>query len=75
MCLEQTTHLVSFEPVTSLGSGFRGWAEQERNEFVRQLEVSEPDFVSKVLPRKWLLQLVKNDIKKSKKKIKEDRQS
>ncbi|KAI5947388.1 hypothetical protein MM560_G33n65 [Manis javanica] len=26
---------------------FRGWAEQERNEFVRQLEVSEPDFVAK----------------------------
>ncbi|XP_008146385.2 uncharacterized protein C14orf119 homolog [Eptesicus fuscus] len=26
---------------------FRGWAEEERNEFVRQLEVSEPDFVAK----------------------------
>ncbi|KAM5239729.1 uncharacterized protein C14orf119 homolog [Hipposideros larvatus] len=26
---------------------FRGWAEEERNEFVRQLEISEPDFVSK----------------------------
>ncbi|XP_002824621.4 uncharacterized protein C14orf119 homolog isoform X1 [Pongo abelii] len=26
---------------------FRGWAEQERNEFVRQLEFSEPDFVAK----------------------------
>ncbi|XP_025333600.3 uncharacterized protein C14orf119 homolog [Canis lupus baileyi] len=26
---------------------FRGWAEQECNEFVRQLEVSEPDFVTK----------------------------
>lgn len=26
---------------------FRGWAEQECNEFVRQLEVSEPDFVAK----------------------------
>ncbi|KAM4873672.1 uncharacterized protein C14orf119 homolog [Thomomys bottae] len=26
---------------------FRGWAEQERNEFVRQLEASEPDFVAK----------------------------
>ncbi|XP_036042761.1 uncharacterized protein C14orf119 homolog [Onychomys torridus] len=26
---------------------FRGWVEQERNEFVRQLEVSEPDFVAK----------------------------
>ncbi|KAM9064258.1 uncharacterized protein C14orf119 homolog [Sarcophilus harrisii] len=26
---------------------FRSWAEEERNEFVRQLEVSEPDFVAK----------------------------
>lgn len=26
---------------------FRGWAEEERNEFVRQLEISDPDFVSK----------------------------
>ncbi|XP_053420086.1 uncharacterized protein C14orf119 homolog, partial [Nycticebus coucang] len=26
---------------------FRGWAEQERNEFIRQLEISEPDFVAK----------------------------
>ncbi|XP_048205896.1 uncharacterized protein C14orf119 homolog [Perognathus longimembris pacificus] len=26
---------------------FRGWAEQERNKFVQQLEVSEPDFVAK----------------------------
>ncbi|XP_036985181.2 uncharacterized protein C14orf119 homolog isoform X1 [Artibeus jamaicensis] len=26
---------------------FRGWAEEERNEFVRQLEISEPDFVAK----------------------------
>ncbi|XP_028625086.1 uncharacterized protein C14orf119 homolog [Grammomys surdaster] len=26
---------------------FRGWAEQECNEFVRQMEVSEPDFVLK----------------------------
>uniref|UniRef100_G1M199 Uncharacterized protein n=1 Tax=Ailuropoda melanoleuca TaxID=9646 RepID=G1M199_AILME len=26
---------------------FRGWAEQELNEFVRQLEVSEPDFMAK----------------------------
>ncbi|KAL6043579.1 hypothetical protein STEG23_035785 [Scotinomys teguina] len=28
------------------GQWFRGWTEQERNEFVRQLEVSEPDFVA-----------------------------
>ena len=26
---------------------FRGWAEEECNEFVRQLEISEPDFVAK----------------------------
>nr|XP_020819695.1 uncharacterized protein C14orf119 homolog [Phascolarctos cinereus] len=26
---------------------FRSWAEEERNEFVRQLETSEPDFVAK----------------------------
>ncbi|KAM8763952.1 uncharacterized protein C14orf119 homolog isoform 2-T2 [Rhynchonycteris naso] len=26
---------------------FRGWAEEDRNEFVSQLEVSEPDFVAK----------------------------
>ncbi|XP_037672968.1 uncharacterized protein C14orf119 homolog [Choloepus didactylus] len=26
---------------------FQGWAEQERNEFVKQLEVSEPEFVAK----------------------------
>ncbi|XP_049624669.1 uncharacterized protein C14orf119 homolog [Suncus etruscus] len=26
---------------------FRGWAEEERNEFIRQLEASEPDFVAK----------------------------
>ncbi|XP_027698862.1 uncharacterized protein C14orf119 homolog [Vombatus ursinus] len=26
---------------------FQSWAEEERNEFVRQLEASEPDFVAK----------------------------
>ncbi|XP_053451583.1 uncharacterized protein C14orf119 homolog [Nycticebus coucang] len=26
---------------------FQGWAEQERNEFIRHLEISEPDFVAK----------------------------
>ena len=35
-----------YEDMDQYGQRFGGWAEQECNEFLRQLEVSEPDFVA-----------------------------